>query len=113
MKNDFRINKVLVQPSINKVVHRGKIVRLEPKPMRVLVALARRRGEAVSREELLREVWEKEYASPAVITRCIFLLRKAFKDSDRDNRIIETISKTGYRLAVPVHTIKRTARIRS
>jgi hypothetical protein len=45
-------------------------------------------------------VWPNTVVTEDVLKRCIGELRRAFEDDARDPRIIETISKRGYRLAV-------------
>ncbi len=77
-------------------------IKLEPKVMAVLVCLADRRGELVMREQLEREVWGGTVVGYDALTSSIIKLRKALGDSSRHPRFIETVSKKGYRLIVPV-----------
>ena len=60
------------------------------------------RDRAVSREELLKEVWRGTCPTDDVLSQAIAELRRAFRDSARDARYIETITKVGYRLVAPV-----------
>lgn len=46
-----------VEPALNQLATAGKTVKIEPKAMAVLVYLADRPGEVVSREALLSAVW--------------------------------------------------------
>jgi DNA-binding winged helix-turn-helix (wHTH) protein len=95
---DFDLGGWSVHPALNRL-RRGEIsVRLEPKMMDVLVALARRRGQVVSKDELAAEVWAGLYITESVITRAIAGLRRALQDDARTPRFIETIAKRGYRL---------------
>ena len=77
-------------------------IKLEPKVMAVLVCLADRRGELVTREQLEREVWGGTVVGYDALTSSIIKLRKALGDSSRHPRFIETVSKKGYRLIAPV-----------
>ena len=77
-------------------------VKLESKVMAVLVYLARRQGELVSREELEQAIWGKTIVGYDALTGCIAKLRKALHDDPRQPRYIETISKKGYRLIAPM-----------
>jgi TolB-like protein/DNA-binding winged helix-turn-helix (wHTH) protein/Tfp pilus assembly protein PilF len=70
--------------------------------MDVLIYLARRQGELVSREDLERDVWQGALVGYDAITGTIIKLRKALQDSARAPRFIETIPKRGYRLIAPV-----------
>jgi hypothetical protein len=48
----FKVHDRFVDPSLNRVTHGEHTVQVEPKIMQVLVALAERPGEVVSRDEL-------------------------------------------------------------
>jgi len=98
---NFRVDGWLVQPSLNQISRNGTSVRMEPKVMQVLVCLARQVGEPVSKESLLQEVWPDTFVTDDVLKRSISELRRALQDDARDPRIIQTISKRGYRLVVP------------
>src|SRR5215831_11979113 len=54
MEGDFRLGEWLICPVLNTVRKDGKTVRLEHKFMQVLVCLAGRPGEVISKEELIR-----------------------------------------------------------
>src|SRR5262249_49267487 len=103
---DFRIGDRLVQVALNRIRTPAETIRLEPKIMRVLVCLAERPGEVVSKERLFAEVWQGTYVSEDVLTRAIAELRRVFEDSASAPRVIETIRKSGYRLLVSPEPIR-------
>ncbi len=76
-------------------------IRPEPKVLSVLLALARRDGNLVTKDELIDEVWDGKAFSDEPILRCIHLLRSHFGDK-RPYRYIETLQRRGYRLIQPV-----------
>lgn len=88
--------------STNELGRAGKAVRIEPKAMEVLMVLAARAGRVVSREELLAAVWPGVVVGDEALTQSIIKLRRALGDNPRAPAYIETISKRGYRLIVPV-----------
>ena len=102
MQGDFHIGSWLIQPALNDISGNGKTVHVELKAMRVLVTLADRAGEVVEKETLIRSVWFDAFVTDDVLTRSISELRKAFKDSPRNPRVIQTIPKGGYRLIAAV-----------
>lgn len=71
----------------------GKTVRLEPKAIEVLVYLASRPGEVVSRDDLERIVWHGAIVGYDAVTSTVIKLRKALGDSAREPRYIATIPK--------------------
>jgi len=93
----FRLASIDVRPATREVVGRpGQREVLEPRVMQVLVALARRRGEVVSRDELIHACWRGRVVGDDAVNRCVAALRRmalAF-----GGLAIETIARVGYRL---------------
>ncbi|HEY6930442.1 MAG TPA: winged helix-turn-helix domain-containing protein [Thermoanaerobaculia bacterium] len=100
--SDFRILDRLVRSELNRIVTPRSTTQLEPKVMRVLLCLAARPGEVVTKEQLFREVWDGAFVTEDVLTRAIGELRRIFEDDATRPRVIETIRKSGYRLIAPV-----------
>ncbi len=102
----IRIGAWTVDPDANELRRDSEIVRLEPKTMAVLLALARRRGQVVTREQLLDEIWSGVIVGDASLTQTVIKLRKALGDTAQSPTYIETIPKRGYRLLsspMPAH----------
>lgn len=89
-------------PATNELRRRDEVVRLEPKAMDVLMALARRAGGVVSREELFAAAWPGLVVGDEALTQAITRLRRALGDDPRSPAYIETIPKRGYRMAAVV-----------
>lgn len=70
--------------------------------MQVLVCLARRAGQVVTRQELLDTLWAEGGAGEDALNLCMSRLRRALGDDPRQPQFIETIPKSGYRLLLPV-----------
>jgi len=102
LRAGFRIGDNLIEPRLNRIVRDGNEVHLEPRVMDVLVCLAERANEVVSRETLNRQVWANVVVTDQAVTNCISELRHHLDDNRPSQRIIETISKRGYKLAAPV-----------
>ena len=98
----FHVGECLIEPRQNRILRRDLDVRVEPRVMDVLVSLAARAGEVVSRETLNQEVWRDVVVTDQAVTNCISELRHHLGDDRSTNRIIETIPKRGYRLTAPV-----------
>lgn len=82
-------------PSRNVLSARGREVRVEPKVMALLVVLMQRRGEVVSKEQLMASVWPGVHVTDSVLTTTVYQLRRVL-GSDA----IETIPRRGYRLRI-------------
>jgi len=84
------------------VLRRGEEeIKPMPKPFAVLMALAKRDGNLITRDELIEEVWEGKAFSDEPIQQAIALLRKHFGDK-QPHKYIETLHRRGYRLIQPV-----------
>ncbi|MDQ3798959.1 MAG: winged helix-turn-helix domain-containing protein [Acidobacteriota bacterium] len=83
----------------------GKLVPIPPKALGALILLVERKGEIVSREELLEKVWKETFVEEGNINYTISLLRKTLGNKD----LIQTVPRRGYRLAADVRQIIETA----
>ena len=101
----FLIEDFEVRPGDNVVSGPSGDIRIEPKSMNVLMALAEADGETVSRLELVESVWPSRFVSEDVLTRCVAQIRKAFGDKSRSSEFVITIHKRGYKLGKPVRPL--------
>jgi Tol biopolymer transport system component/DNA-binding winged helix-turn-helix (wHTH) protein len=102
LKGDFRIYDWRVQPRLNSVEIGCEVVRLEPKVMQVLTELSLHPGDVRTKDDLIHAVWPDTFVGDDALIRCISELRRVFNDSPRSPRVIQTVSKVGYRLIAPV-----------
>jgi TolB-like protein/DNA-binding winged helix-turn-helix (wHTH) protein len=70
----------------------------EPLVFGVLLALASRDGDLVSRDELVSLLWDGRPTSDEPINRCLSQLRGHLGDRDRPYQYVETLTRRGYRL---------------
>ena len=106
---DFRVGEWLVEPSLDRLSRNGTVLRLRPQLVDMLVLLAQRAGETVSKDEILANVWDGQHVAESGMTRCIAEIRQALGDAAREPRIVQTIPKRGYRLVAPVEFLERPA----
>lgn len=77
----------------------GKEFELRHQSRKVLVALARKPGETMSRETLIEDIWDGRAMAADSVAQCVAEIRRALEDTDK--RIVETVPREGYRLALP------------
>lgn len=106
----FNLAEIRVDPARLCIVGPRGAFRIEPRVMDVLVALALRAPEPMSREDLMEAVWAHAVVSDGVLSRCISILRERLGDDRAEPRFIETLSKHGYRLLAPVTFVNDAAR---
>ena len=68
---DFALGRLRVRPSLREVSVNGQVEMLEPRVMQVLVAIARQRGEVVSRDRLVERCWAGRAVGEDAVNRCI------------------------------------------
>jgi TolB-like protein/DNA-binding winged helix-turn-helix (wHTH) protein/tetratricopeptide (TPR) repeat protein len=93
---DFRLGNLDVHPSVREIVSAKGNELLEPRVMQVLVALARRRGRIVSRDDLIRDCWEGRIVGEDALNRCIGRIRRIAEAGG--GFALETVPRVGYRL---------------
>jgi DNA-binding winged helix-turn-helix (wHTH) protein/predicted ATPase len=98
----FSLGPYRLNVETGELLHAGRIIKLTLKSTDVLLALAGRSGEVVTKQDLFRTVWKDRVVSDAALTTCIQELRDALRDDARQPRYIETLHRRGYRLLVPL-----------
>lgn len=101
----FRLGAWTVHPAQHRLTSGDQIIQIEPRMMHVLVCLAARPGEVVTRGMLAEAVWADAVVGEDSLTRVVSMLRRALGDRTREPRFIETIWKVGYRLLVDVEPV--------
>lgn len=90
-----------VDPASRRVWRGGVEIRLARKEFDLLHAVIRRPGEIVSREELMREVWETTFwTSAKTIDVHLGWLRRKLGDDPRHPSLISTVRGQGLRFEV-------------
>lgn len=98
----FRVAGWTVDVRALEITNGEQTSKLEPKVMELLVSLATRPGEVLRRDELQDALWHDLIVGYDSLTTAVIKLRRAFGDSARKPRIIETVPKVGYRLIAEV-----------
>ncbi|MFT4010789.1 MAG: winged helix-turn-helix domain-containing protein [Nocardioidaceae bacterium] len=104
------VQGVQVDPASRRAWVDGVEIRLSNKEFDLLHALIRRAGTIVTREELMREVWQTQfYTSAKTIDVHLGWLRRKLGDDTRRPRLISTIRGRGLRFEVtpPVYADRR------
>lgn len=98
----FEFGDFTLSPKERLLLHAGEPLILTAKAFDLLVALVRRSGHLVSKDELLREVWPDTFVQEVNLTVNISALRKALRRGRAGQELIQTVSAHGYRFVAPV-----------
>src|SRR5829696_7030622 len=96
-KKTYAFGDFLLDLEQKRLLREGQSVSLQPKVFDLLVFFVERRGELVSRDELMQAVWADTFVEETNLRFCIHALRKALGEG-----FIETIPKRGYRFIAEV-----------
>lgn len=102
----YQFGDFCLDPNRRVLLRGGEPVPLTPKALDTLLALVRRSGHALGKDELMNEVWPDTYVEESNLAQNIFTLRKALGQDRNGNRYIETVPKYGYRFVAAVRELK-------
>ena len=82
----------------------GQAIALERKPMELLILLAERNGQLVTRAEIVERLWEREVFVDTEhgINTAIRKIRQVLRDDSDEPRFIQTVTGKGYRFVATV-----------
>lgn len=86
-----------------KCLWRGdELVSITPKAFETLLVLVKNKGNLVTKNSLLDEVWKDTFVEESTLAQNISTLRKALAKYDKDKEFIVTIPRRGYRFVADV-----------
>ena len=98
LRSSFRLGEWLVEPAASRISGPAGTCVLEDAQLALLLALAARHGEAVSRSELRRAVWPIDGGSDQKLREQIRRLRELLGGTKRDRRYIVGADDGGFAL---------------
>ena len=75
----------------------GRRIETEPKAFELLLYLLRHRDRAVSKDELLTELWPRSIVTETALSRCVMKARRSVGDDSAKQSVILTVHGHGYR----------------
>jgi DNA-binding winged helix-turn-helix (wHTH) protein len=87
-----------------ELVRHGKSIRVERKPLELLILLASRQGQLVTRPEIAQRLWDSEVFVDTEhgINTAIRKIRQVLGDDSEEPRFVQTVTGKGYRILCPV-----------
>jgi len=81
----------------------GRILKLERIPMELLLLLVEKRGQLVTRDQIIERIWGKDVFldTDNSINAAIRKIRQVLKDNPEQPRFVQTITGRGYRFIAP------------
>lgn len=82
--------------------HGVQVLHVEPRVLDLLAYLVRHRSRVVPKDELLDQVWKTRVVGESALSRCIMQARKALAADGRDEAVIQTHHRRGFRFMMDV-----------
>ena len=89
----------------------GRLLKLERIPMELLLLLVERRGQLVTREEIIEKLWGKNVFldTENAINTAIRKIRQVLRDDPAQPRFVQTVTGSGYRFIAPAAEVSASA----
>lgn len=88
--------EVYLNTNIHKIIADGREIMLKALEYKLLYYLFTNRGRVVSKDDLLRDVWEDEYINEGTIAVHIRHLREKIEADPKEPQLIKTVWGVGY-----------------
>ncbi|WP_157898606.1 winged helix-turn-helix domain-containing tetratricopeptide repeat protein [Luteitalea pratensis] len=100
----YRLRDVVLDVGAYTLRRDGRVIRLERQPMDLLILLVERRGQLVTRAEIVDALWGQDVFVDVEtgVHTAIRKIRQALRDAPDAPTFIETVPGKGYRFVAPV-----------
>src|SRR5438067_11357865 len=100
----FHFDEFTLDQSRYRLQRGERVLRLEKRPMELLILLVERKGDLVSRDEIAERLWGKDVFVDIEhgINTAVRKVRVVLRDDPEKPRFVETVIGKGYRFAAAV-----------
>jgi TolB-like protein len=107
----FHFSDHVLDVRLRELTRAGEPIAVEPQVFDLLVYLVENRNRVVSKDDLIEAVWGGRIVSESTLTSRINAARRAVGDSGKDQAVIRTIARKGFRfvgdVSIPAITEKQ------
>jgi TolB-like protein len=102
----FHFSDHVLDVNLRELTRGGESVAVEPQVFDLLVHLIENRDHVVSKDDLIETVWDGRIVSESTLTSRINAARRAVGDSGKDQAVIRTIARKGFRFVGDVQPLR-------
>ncbi len=102
----YRIGAYLIDPKAYEIREDGHPVPVEPQVFDLLIMLIENRERAVSKDEIIEQIWKGRIISDATLSSRIKSARQALGDDGSAQKLIRTIHGRGFRFVGDVEQVE-------
>lgn len=99
----YSFGRYKLDPAERTLFDGEKNIALAPKVFDTLLMLVDNAGKVLSKESMMKEIWQDSFVEENNLAQNISLIRKTLGETKRE-KFIETVPKFGYRFVAPVST---------
>ncbi|HHW74805.1 MAG TPA: response regulator transcription factor [Firmicutes bacterium] len=98
-REEIALGDIRINPAEARVYKKDEALWLTALEYKLLLTLARHRGQVLTRNQILREIWDLagDFVSDNTLTVYIKRLREKIEDNPREPQLIHTVRGLGYR----------------
>jgi DNA-binding response OmpR family regulator len=94
----LQFGSLVISPERREVQRGGELIELTPREFDLLYALARQPGRVFTREELLQQVWGRDFAGiDRVVDVHVGTLRRKLEEDSPEGPVVQTVRGVGYK----------------
>ena len=99
----YRFENYVLDTDRHELHRNGVIVPAAPQALHLLGYLLQNRTQAVTKDQLVAAIWDGRAVSDSALTTRMNVLRQLLGDSGREQRLIRTMPRKGFRFVGEVH----------
>ena len=104
-RREIRVGPLALDPETRTLRKNGENLHLRPKEAALLAMFMKNPGRVLSRQEIMKEVWETEYMGDTrTLSVHIRWLRIKIEDDPNSPKYLRTVRGVGYRFEIPDST---------
>lgn len=105
----YRFGEFELDTASGELRHKGRQLKLQPQPFKLLTLLVRRANTVVTREEIRKELWDEgtHVDFEQAVNFAIKQVRDTLRDDAERPLFVQTLPRRGYRFIAPVETADR------
>ena len=100
----FQFSNHVLDAGLRELTRGGEAIAVEPQVFDLLIYLVENRDRVVSKDDLIETIWNGRIVSDSTLTSRINAARTAVGDSGKDQAVIRTIARKGFRFVGEIST---------